>query len=202
MSSKKKKTEIINGRKYKLNNDGTPSINVSLIGESDLVDSIMDQIGNQKYIYTFMKNDIRNDTDICIWVNINNISNQKNILKNIFIANSMDIKMYMVGDNFLNIENLIDNLCEKTLKNSIEEVTRKIKSIVSKSAYSVRLDSESWKKIREKAIVNADHKCQLCNSDLNLVVHHRTYSRMGTPNENKDLVVLCQKCHKQYHGKN
>lgn len=41
--------------------------------------------------------------------------------------------------------------------------------------------------------------CSLCNSKGVLVVHHRTYVRLGKENDS-DLVVLCKGCHSLFHS--
>lgn len=68
---------------------------------------------------------------------------------------------------------------------------------MTQEEYKEYLKSEHWQKIRMTAIKNADGRCQLCNSDKRLEVHHRTYQRVGKENI-KDLTVLCHKCHKKF----
>ena len=52
-----------------------------------------------------------------------------------------------------------------------------------------------WKKIRRKILLRDDHRCQICNSPRNLIVHHiipfRTFSRHVMEN----LITLCRSCH-------
>jgi len=55
-----------------------------------------------------------------------------------------------------------------------------------------------WRKIRVEAIARANHRCQLCNKDNILHVHHRTYERLGKELP-EDLIVLCQSCHLKFH---
>lgn len=46
----------------------------------------------------------------------------------------------------------------------------------------------------------ADYKCQLCNREGTMNVHHKTYERLGEEQLN-DLIVLCQDCHAKFHDK-
>jgi hypothetical protein len=65
----------------------------------------------------------------------------------------------------------------------------------------VYLKSDHWKLIRAKALQYAGYACQLCDSERPpLNVHHRTYERLNKE-EPADLTVLCEDCHKRFHGK-
>lgn len=55
-----------------------------------------------------------------------------------------------------------------------------------------------WRKIRVEAIARANHRCQLCNKDNILHVHHRTYERLRKELP-EDLIVLCQSCYLKFH---
>ena len=65
--------------------------------------------------------------------------------------------------------------------------------------YADYLKTERWKVIRRKAINRAGYRCQLCNSNKRLQVHHRTYKRRGCELPG-DLTVLCVGCHLKHHG--
>ncbi len=85
--------------------------------------------------------------------------------------------------------------------------------------YSRYLKSNHWKETREAKLTNVDH-CQICDSNDNLVVHHKRYKienkeaenahkRIGRKliagsilyrEENKDLMVLCRSCHSLWHS--
>ena len=55
-------------------------------------------------------------------------------------------------------------------------------------------------KVSEKAVLEFwDYSCCVCLSTKKLVVHHRTYERVGNEALN-DCVCLCQKCHRKLHG--
>lgn len=66
--------------------------------------------------------------------------------------------------------------------------------------YSEYLESEVWQRTRRWALDKAGDKCQLCKSDIKLNVHHNDYSRLGKE-EPSDIIVLCEHCHKKFHGK-
>lgn len=73
--------------------------------------------------------------------------------------------------------------------------------IVRSMSYSEYLQTEHWKDFREKAIINASGKCQVCGDSFKLNVHHRIYTNLG--NETFiDVVVLCKSCHSIYHAHN
>lgn len=69
-----------------------------------------------------------------------------------------------------------------------------------KEWYQEYLKSEHWKETREKALKRSGYKCQVCGYNKNLQVHHNTYKNIGHEDPT-DLVVLCWKCHKTFHGK-
>jgi hypothetical protein len=64
--------------------------------------------------------------------------------------------------------------------------------------YQDYLVSSEWEKKRTKALEYAEHKCQICNSTEDLNVHHNTYTNLPAEHD-RDLIVLCKHCHKNYH---
>jgi 5-methylcytosine-specific restriction endonuclease McrA len=64
----------------------------------------------------------------------------------------------------------------------------------------VYLRSEHWLRTRHAALKRADHRCQVCNGDQALDVHHRTYERLGAELPG-DLTVLCRDCHALFHAR-
>jgi hypothetical protein len=87
---------------------------------------------------------------------------------------------------------LIENEKEKLKK--IEEL-KKIKTI----PYNEYLQTEHWKNKSYKCKQLAGFKCQKCNSNKNLQVHHLTYERRGEE-QTTDLMCLCDICHKKEHN--
>lgn len=71
---------------------------------------------------------------------------------------------------------------------------------MNKIQYQEYLQSAHWRTLRRKALENAEHSCQLCNSESALNVHHRTYDRLGHERL-ADLIVLCRDCHAKFHDK-
>ena len=69
-----------------------------------------------------------------------------------------------------------------------------------KEKYHDYLKSEEWQLLRIAKLKEVENKCQLCNSEHRLHVHHKTYENIFHE-ELKDLVVLCQKCHSKFHDK-
>jgi CRP-like cAMP-binding protein len=63
----------------------------------------------------------------------------------------------------------------------------------------VYLRSDHWGETRAAALERAEHRCQACNGQNTLDVHHRTYERIGHELA-ADLTVLCRACHEAIHG--
>lgn len=64
--------------------------------------------------------------------------------------------------------------------------------------YDGYLRSSAWRKKREYMLRQAGYRCQVCNADDRLQVHHRTYDRLGHEDPD-DLTVLCRDCHEAFH---
>lgn len=81
---------------------------------------------------------------------------------------------------------------------NVHEVAEYINSNLT---YKEFLRTPYWKAIAEKKKKDADYSCELCNSVGKLNVHHRTYERHGYERLFlKDLIVLCEDCHRKFHG--
>jgi len=70
-----------------------------------------------------------------------------------------------------------------------------------KITYNDYLESAAWRTLVKQKLVDAEFRCQVCNSQQHLHVHHRTYRNRGRENL-KDLTVLCQECHSLFHRHN
>lgn len=66
--------------------------------------------------------------------------------------------------------------------------------------YDNYLTTERWLKLSLLARERAENRCQICNGGGILQAHHRTYRRLLTDFEEKDLICLCKKCHRLYHN--
>lgn len=65
--------------------------------------------------------------------------------------------------------------------------------------YADYLQTEHWLMMRRLALELAGGRCLLCDSDVEVEVHHRTYERRGYELL-RDLVPLCADCHRRHHG--
>ncbi len=66
--------------------------------------------------------------------------------------------------------------------------------------YSEYMQTDAWQRLRKMALERADHHCQVCNSDLLLQVHHRSYPTELGNERPADLTVLCRRCHDLFHN--
>lgn len=64
--------------------------------------------------------------------------------------------------------------------------------------YNEYLRTDHWRRVREMALSIAHGRCQVCNSDRHLQVHHRSYKNRGYE-EPFDVIVLCDGCHSLFH---
>lgn len=71
-------------------------------------------------------------------------------------------------------------------------------SSLASMPYVEYLKTEHWQRVREGALVRAEHRCQLCNTTEFLNVHHRTYENRGAEKDS-DVTVLCKPCHERFH---
>ena len=68
--------------------------------------------------------------------------------------------------------------------------------------YETYLKSYEWRMISREAKLRASRRCQLCNSENDLQVHHRSYENLGRELETnfRDLIILCERCHTHFHS--
>ena len=64
--------------------------------------------------------------------------------------------------------------------------------------YIKYMESSAWDNQKQARLDFADHRCELCNRQSNLNVHHRTYDNFGDEPVS-DLIVLCKTCHDTFH---
>lgn len=69
-----------------------------------------------------------------------------------------------------------------------------------KKSYKEYLLSDHWKSVSAECKLRSGKKCQLCNREGVLHVHHRTYERVGKELP-EDLICLCGDCHEKFHDK-
>lgn len=75
----------------------------------------------------------------------------------------------------------------------------RIEHVDSVDDYSDYLRSNGWMQKREYVLRRAGYRCQVCNREDRLEVHHRTYDRLGHEHPT-DLTVLCRRCHQAFHS--
>lgn len=77
----------------------------------------------------------------------------------------------------------------------------KVRDFILAMDYHDFLLTPYWKAIAEYKKRRAGYRCELCNSQGRLSVHHRTYANHGDELHNMgDLIVLCQNCHEKFHN--
>jgi hypothetical protein len=64
--------------------------------------------------------------------------------------------------------------------------------------YRQYLQTRHWQALRETGLQHSGYRCQVCNGQGPLHVHHRTYERLGHEHPT-DLLVLCAACHELFH---
>lgn len=73
--------------------------------------------------------------------------------------------------------------------------------IKSNLSYTDFLKTPYWEAISYKKKQLAGFRCELCNNNGYLNVHHRTYKYHGYELYHMDdLIVLCNDCHKKFHN--
>ena len=63
--------------------------------------------------------------------------------------------------------------------------------------------TEHWKRLVEAAVA-LYKSCVMCGrpgENGSLTVHHRTYKNLFSEDLCEDVVLVCQRCHRRYHGK-
>ena|ERR1700730_13545254 len=66
----------------------------------------------------------------------------------------------------------------------------------------LRLDYESYERLREKVLRRDGWKCQSCGTRSNLEVHHREFRSQSGDDSEENLIALCFRCHSRVHRPN
>ncbi len=93
--------------------------------------------------------------------------------------------------------------CEQKRKDSWvqrDDEKRKHIEFLRSLPYREYLQTDHWQQLRKRVLKWSKYRCQLCNHQGVLNVHHRTYEHLGDE-EYKDLIVLCSDCHAKFHDK-
>ncbi len=64
--------------------------------------------------------------------------------------------------------------------------------------YREYLNSEAWKKRKERYYESHERKCKACGSRRKIHLHHKTYNRLGSERD-ADMVPMCERCHFNLH---
>jgi hypothetical protein len=71
---------------------------------------------------------------------------------------------------------------------------------MTKSEYHTYLKSDHWKNVKVRYFSSKRPKvCDICGSDKEINLHHKTYTRLGHEYLT-DLIVLCRDCHEAVHS--
>ena len=70
----------------------------------------------------------------------------------------------------------------------------------SKKQYQKFLASPFWKDIRAKALKRDKNTCRECGRTERLQVHHKKYRPDWYKTQLRDLITLCNNCHRFSHG--
>ncbi len=62
------------------------------------------------------------------------------------------------------------------------------------------MHSPAWRERRKEKLAEVGYRCQGCDEDERLEVHHLTYERLGRE-PMRDLMVLCRLCHAREHNR-
>jgi len=74
---------------------------------------------------------------------------------------------------------------------------------MNKARYGAYLKTPVWKQFSRLVRERDDGRCVVCNSDVGVEVHHRTYERCPGREKLNDCYCLCKECHKLFskHGR-
>jgi hypothetical protein len=67
--------------------------------------------------------------------------------------------------------------------------------------YKEYLNGDHWKGVAKKKRKSSDNRCEKCGAKGKISVHHKNYKNLHHESM-KDLLSLCDSCHKKIHGIN
>ena len=70
---------------------------------------------------------------------------------------------------------------------------------MDKDEYLEYLKSEEWREKRKEILEDRNNECEECGEKATQV-HHLNYDNIGEE-EDDDVLVLCNECHKEIHNK-
>jgi 5-methylcytosine-specific restriction endonuclease McrA len=110
------------------------------------------------------------------------------------------VKRFVVGDQSWAAQgrSVLCVECEKRVDGMMAQYKAKVQGLRAQP-YADYLKTDHWQKTRQKALLRAGYKCQVCSAVSELHVHHRTYLRRGEERAS-DVIVLCAECHGIFHA--
>ena len=72
---------------------------------------------------------------------------------------------------------------------------------IQRRIYHAYLKSETWQRRSDTVLRAADRWCVGCGRRPATQAHHTTYARVGWERLG-DLVAVCARCHRDFHGRN
>jgi ATP-dependent DNA helicase RecQ len=63
----------------------------------------------------------------------------------------------------------------------------------------LRLDPESYKRLRQQVLRRDGWRCQSCGGRDNLQIHHKEFRGRSGDDSEQNLVTLCAGCHNSLH---
>jgi 5-methylcytosine-specific restriction endonuclease McrA len=63
----------------------------------------------------------------------------------------------------------------------------------------LRLDLESYERLRQRVLRRDGWRCQYCGTMSNLEVHHKQFRSHSGEDSEENLITLCTKCHASSH---
>lgn len=76
-----------------------------------------------------------------------------------------------------------------------------IRELLYHSPYPITSrDTYEWTVARDEALRRDNHQCVVCKSEDDLHVHHRTPIKELGDNSVRNLITLCNNCHKRHHS--
>ena len=63
----------------------------------------------------------------------------------------------------------------------------------------VRLHDGEYEELREQVLRRDSWRCQFCGSMTNLEVHHQIFRSHSGPDQEENLMTLCNECHSAEH---
>lgn len=195
----------IKGKEYEVNKDGSPKMAIHI--DSDGF-NFTNSISNTRKYYYFNMSPSYENYDLAIFIYKNNKNGRDKIkewLESIAIYGQRNTPIKVITNGDYEEIKILDSF--KILGFNIEIViskeidfTKNIRSIIGKRSYNLQLSSDNFLALKDEIFNSAEKRCQICNDSKSILIpHHRSYKRLGTKDEAKDIICICKECHKIIH---